>query len=29
VHLRDGLIEMDHAGFIAELDMPVATQSSA
>src|SRR6267378_974649 len=24
VHLRDGLIEMDHAGFIAELDMPVA-----
>src|SRR5438128_2304902 len=29
VHLRDGLIEMDHAGFIAELDMPVATQTSA
>ncbi len=24
VHLRDGLIEMDHAGFIPELDMPVA-----
>ncbi len=24
VHLRDGLIEMDHVGFIAELDMPLA-----
>src|SRR5882724_2857269 len=24
VHLRDGLIEMDHAGFIPELDLPVA-----
>jgi putative ABC transport system ATP-binding protein len=24
VHLRDGLIEMDHAGFIAAFDMPVA-----
>jgi hypothetical protein len=23
VHLRDGLIEMDHVGFIPELDMPV------
>src|SRR5499427_595671 len=28
VHLRDGLIEMDHAGFIAELDMPVAEVTS-
>src|ERR687887_395922 len=25
IHLRDGLIEMDHAGFIPELDLPVAT----
>src|SRR4030081_3594858 len=25
VHLRDGLIEMDHAGFIPELDLPVAS----
>jgi hypothetical protein len=24
VHLRDGLIEMDHVGFIPELDLPVA-----
>src|SRR2546430_15555633 len=24
VHLRDGLIESDHAGFIPELDLPVA-----
>src|SRR5213596_267646 len=24
VHLRDGLVEMDHAGFIPELDLPVA-----
>src|SRR6202035_1098212 len=24
VRLRDGLIELDHAGFIAELDLPVA-----
>jgi putative ABC transport system ATP-binding protein len=25
IHLRDGLIEMDHAGFIPELDVEVAT----
>src|SRR5205814_8019916 len=24
VHLRDGLIESDHAGFVPELDLPVA-----
>src|SRR5436309_399526 len=24
VHLRDGLVEVDHAGFIPELDLPVA-----
>jgi putative ABC transport system ATP-binding protein len=24
VHLRDGLIEMDHVGFIPDLDIPVA-----
>jgi len=28
VHLRDGLIEMDHAGFIPELDMPIAEITS-
>jgi len=28
VHLRDGLIEMDHAGFIPELDMPIAEVTS-
>jgi putative ABC transport system ATP-binding protein len=28
VHLRDGLIEMDHAGFIPELDLPVAITST-
>jgi hypothetical protein len=24
VHLRDGLIEMDHVGFIPEVDLPAA-----
>src|SRR5437667_1786189 len=28
VHLRYGLIEMDHAGFIPELDMPIAEITS-
>src|SRR5881409_174457 len=28
VHLRDGLIEMDHAGFIPELDLPIAKITS-
>jgi putative ABC transport system ATP-binding protein len=28
VHLRDGLIEMDHAGFIPELDLPIAEITS-
>src|SRR5213594_1406074 len=28
VHLRDGLIEMDHAGFIPEVDMPIAEITS-
>src|SRR6266699_1837469 len=28
VHLRDGLIEMDHAGFIPELDLPIAEMTS-
>jgi putative ABC transport system ATP-binding protein len=25
IHLRDGLIEMDHMGFIPELDTAIAT----
>src|SRR5881398_296455 len=29
VHLRDGLIEMDHAGFIPELDMPIELGTTA
>src|SRR5216117_3042014 len=28
VHLRDGLIELDHAGFIPELDLPIAEMTS-
>jgi hypothetical protein len=28
VHLRDGLIEMDHAGFIPEIDLPIAEVTS-
>src|SRR6201987_3397609 len=28
IHLRDGLIEMDHAGFIPELDLPIAEITS-
>ncbi len=29
VHLRDGLIEMDHAGFIPELDVPIELGTTA
>jgi ATP-binding cassette subfamily B multidrug efflux pump len=29
VHLRDGLIEMDHAGFIPELDVPIELGTAA
>ncbi len=28
VHLRDGLVEMDHAGFIPELDLPIPEKTS-
>ena len=28
VHLRDGLVEMDHAGFIPELDLPIPETTS-
>src|SRR5207249_1307894 len=28
VHLRDGLVEMDHAGFIPEIDLPIPETTS-